>query len=287
MNKIPCEVIRDLFPSYIDELTSKVTNDIIEEHNKNCPECAKILESMKEPHIEANTIENEKKEIDLFVDYYDINKFNELESNHNLGVSLVMLNSDDRVFTSISSLKGYKVYCKDGSRIAASLKASGLDVGTYKNKRELTSLLNKSELVVMDSMEYMLYARENKNVSERFREELSTTYNYKTNADTMFNRLFTYFVTAIDKNEVLFVGLSDYYKKSDSASIIKSVVKYALIIIIIVCLVAYLMHKFGRRINISKKISKNEKMKFIDVSCFILFYIVTFTFQFEMISFSI
>ena len=65
MNKIPCEVIRDLFPSYIDELTSKVTNDIIEEHNKNCPECAKILESMKEPHIEANIIENEKKEIDF------------------------------------------------------------------------------------------------------------------------------------------------------------------------------------------------------------------------------
>lgn len=65
MNKIPCEVIRDLFPSYIDELTSKVTNDIIEEHNKNCPECAKILESMKEPHIEASIIENEKKEIDF------------------------------------------------------------------------------------------------------------------------------------------------------------------------------------------------------------------------------
>ena len=65
MNKIPCEVIRDLFPSYIDELTSKVTNDIIEEHTKSCSECTRILASMKEPHVESDIIENEKKEIDF------------------------------------------------------------------------------------------------------------------------------------------------------------------------------------------------------------------------------
>ena len=36
MNKIPCEVIRDLLPSYIDELTSEITNQVIREHLENC-----------------------------------------------------------------------------------------------------------------------------------------------------------------------------------------------------------------------------------------------------------
>ena len=65
MNKIPCEVIRDLFPSYIDELTSEVTNKIIEEHNESCKECSRILTSMKEPHVEADITDNEKREIDF------------------------------------------------------------------------------------------------------------------------------------------------------------------------------------------------------------------------------
>ena len=36
MNKIPCEIIRDLFPSYIDQLTSDKTNLAVEEHIKEC-----------------------------------------------------------------------------------------------------------------------------------------------------------------------------------------------------------------------------------------------------------
>ena len=47
MSKIPCEMIRDLFPSYIDGLTSETSNKEIEEHVGGCEECGKILASMK------------------------------------------------------------------------------------------------------------------------------------------------------------------------------------------------------------------------------------------------
>jgi len=39
-----CEVIRDLLPSYIDELTSVESNKIIEEHIEQCEECRSYLE---------------------------------------------------------------------------------------------------------------------------------------------------------------------------------------------------------------------------------------------------
>lgn len=66
MSKIPCEVIRDLFPSYIDGLTSDVTNGVIDGHLAGCSDCRGILESMKEPAREEHTMsENEKKEIDF------------------------------------------------------------------------------------------------------------------------------------------------------------------------------------------------------------------------------
>ncbi len=63
MSKLPCEVVKDLFPSYIDELTSEVTNDLIEEHNAECEDCRKTLESMKNPEVEPEE-QPQKREID-------------------------------------------------------------------------------------------------------------------------------------------------------------------------------------------------------------------------------
>lgn len=43
-----CEIIRDLFPSYIDKLTSEESNREIEEHLSECGECKAYLENMQD-----------------------------------------------------------------------------------------------------------------------------------------------------------------------------------------------------------------------------------------------
>ena len=66
MEKIPCEMIRDLFPSYIDKLTSDATNTLIEEHIAGCTECGDILKAMQTPEAEPPAvIKEQKKEIDF------------------------------------------------------------------------------------------------------------------------------------------------------------------------------------------------------------------------------
>ena len=47
MKNDKCYLIRDLLPSYIDELTGEETNKEIENHLNECPECKKAYESMK------------------------------------------------------------------------------------------------------------------------------------------------------------------------------------------------------------------------------------------------
>ena len=63
-NKFPCELIRDLFPSYIDGLTSEITNQVVEEHIQDCSSCKHILVKMKEDVAEAINLD-EKQEIDF------------------------------------------------------------------------------------------------------------------------------------------------------------------------------------------------------------------------------
>ena len=65
-NKIPCDTVRDLFPSYIDRLTSETTNQLIGEHLSGCEECAGILRSMQAPEAGApDASSKEPKEIDF------------------------------------------------------------------------------------------------------------------------------------------------------------------------------------------------------------------------------
>ena len=45
--KLPCEIVRDLLPSYMDELTSEKSTEAVEEHIKECEKCQNVLEEMK------------------------------------------------------------------------------------------------------------------------------------------------------------------------------------------------------------------------------------------------
>lgn len=66
-NKQSCAVIRDLLPLYVDQLTSDETNEVIEEHLKECEGCNSLYHSMKEEFPEEqNTKENMEvaKEVD-------------------------------------------------------------------------------------------------------------------------------------------------------------------------------------------------------------------------------
>nr|MBQ8253527.1 DUF4825 domain-containing protein [Lachnospiraceae bacterium] len=66
-NKLPCELIRDLFPSYIDKLTSDVTNQMVEEHVLDCADCKEALDAMREPDVTEASVKDDvqQKEIDF------------------------------------------------------------------------------------------------------------------------------------------------------------------------------------------------------------------------------
>ena len=66
-NNLTCEIVEDLMPSYIDGLTSEVTNKAVREHLSQCDKCKNKLDTMSEPCSE-DKIEQEKKEIGLSIE---------------------------------------------------------------------------------------------------------------------------------------------------------------------------------------------------------------------------
>lgn len=60
-SKIPCDMIKDLLPLYVDGLVSETTSKEVETHINECMECNNVLQSMK--NLESSVTEEEKKEI--------------------------------------------------------------------------------------------------------------------------------------------------------------------------------------------------------------------------------
>ena len=48
MNKINCNIVRDLFPSYLDKLTSKESDELIETHLTDCAKCKELFSTLSQ-----------------------------------------------------------------------------------------------------------------------------------------------------------------------------------------------------------------------------------------------
>ena len=58
-----CQIVQDLLPNYIENLTNEETNKYIEEHLLQCEECRKVLDNMKKDIEINNDIKKEKPKV--------------------------------------------------------------------------------------------------------------------------------------------------------------------------------------------------------------------------------
>ena len=55
-DKLRCEIVQDLLPSYVDGLTSDETNEAIKDHLADCVSCRDMYERMKADETSAEEI---------------------------------------------------------------------------------------------------------------------------------------------------------------------------------------------------------------------------------------
>lgn len=68
MNKKDCKIVQDLLPNYIDNLTTTESNEFIEDHLKDCKDCSKVLENMKND-LKTDDEKKDKKVINFIKKY--------------------------------------------------------------------------------------------------------------------------------------------------------------------------------------------------------------------------
>lgn len=127
--KLDCAIVRDLLPSYVDGLCSDTTNQEVEEHLKDCPDCMETLRRMREPETKAESPAPE-------VDY--LKKVRRRSTGRSLiiGIVLMLIGMtlvSFRFFYVGSEANAGDAFChvavdKDTVTVSGTLTASGLGV---------------------------------------------------------------------------------------------------------------------------------------------------------------
>ena len=213
----------------------------------------------------TNAINNNS--IDLYFNYYNLtNNYQTITTNMDIKYYVIASRKNDMVVNSLNSLQNQTVYVMQDSIIYENLKnINGIDLKTYKKVSDLKKLAKSKAIAVVDYDTYLDVASTTlKDYSPRYANSLNIPYTFKVREDNAFTKLFKAYISLSDASMVRVEGLNSYKKTLDSGTILGTIAKYILYFLIMFVILIYVLYKRARKIKISKKIKKEEKIRYID-----------------------
>lgn len=213
----------------------------------------------------TNAINNNS--VDLYFNYYNLtNNYQTITTNMDIKYYVIASRKNNIVVNSLNSLQNQTVYVMQDSLIYENLKnIKGVDLKTYKKVSDLKKIAKNGAIAVVDYDTYLDVASTTlKEYSSRYTNSLNIPYTFKVREDNAFTKLFKAYISLSDASMVRVEGLNSYKKTLDSGTILGTIAKYILYFLIIFVILIYVLYKRARKIKISKKIKKEEKIRYID-----------------------
>lgn len=205
--------------------------------------------------------------VDIYFNYYNLEtSFKTIDNGLTISYDILTKRNDNTVINSIESLRNKEVYVSENSFLSKYLKDQEfIKVNTYKNEKELKKLMKKDSIIVVDHEIYNYYANTLFNeYNSKYVKMLKNTYNFKVREDNSFYQIFTKYISTLDNKEVINAGLYNHVIAVKKGNTLGNVAKYILISLIILILILILYYRNSKKVKITTKIKKEDKIKYID-----------------------
>ena len=205
--------------------------------------------------------------IDLYFSHYgETSNFTKTTGGIKTNIVIVANNKDNIVINSLSSLVNQEIYVDKNSLIYTYLKnTGGLNIQTYEDSKELLKLNNKDYIIALDESTFEYYHENGlNNYTIRYNEPLKVEYHFAFKNDDAFYKLFNKYINVMDGNKFYNDGIYDHAKTMRLGNVFSKVANYIIAGLVIIVLVYLLYYRNSKKIKISKKIKKDDTIRFID-----------------------
>ena len=212
---------------------------------------------------------NENK-IDIVFGNFDRQKFSmdtyKTISVYDSKVAIVTGNQNVQI-NNITSLEGMNVLTVKDTKISKYLKANKVKVKEYKNTKELISHLKSSDIAAMDEKTYDYYVRyELKRYINLHTIDINDNYGFisrSLSSNTKLNEFFNFYLSFVNTYEFA----NNSYKEvllSNNSSKYLQVLLSSIVIVLLAIILVITRFLFGRKKKINNKLSKTDKLRYID-----------------------
>ena len=208
-------------------------------------------------------------EVDLIFANFDTTGVNVdvLSTNSPFKEEYVVLSKEPMLVNSIRSLKGNDIYTVSNTYIFDYLVSNGITPKSYNNTDELLRGIKNESIVIIDRDTYEYY-KDNKfkNYKIIYQDTLDKEYSFiirDVNKNETFYKLFNYYVSSVNYKTIKYDYHTDYIVNSQSR--VNEMLRYLFIVLGITFILLILLIVILKLKTKKKDISKEDKMKFIDV----------------------
>ena len=209
------------------------------------------------------------KKVDIVMNYYNIGNQN-YSSSVNLGnINYVIVTHQDNVtpIENLESIEDDPIKMVNKTLLFNYIRSKDVTVTVYDTYDNLFEEMKSNDILIIEKSTYDYY--KNTKLKKHVIKYMGTTNlgnTFLLNKDnTVLNNMFNFYLSTLGTRTVNNMAVSNSLKDSSSSIVMQFIFGNLTYILALTFAVSFLLFKFNKRVKVTKKIKKEDKMMYLDV----------------------
>ena len=209
------------------------------------------------------------KKVDLAVNYYDVNSSNYVDSVSLGTIKYVILahQSNKDSFDNLVSIRDDNIKMVGNTKLYKYISSINSNINTYKDYKKMFKSLTKEDILVIEKSTYDYYKNSSlKKYVIKYMGESTVSNTFLLNNDNkVLNNLFNFYLSTTSNNNIESMAIDNSLNMASRNILIEFIISNITYLVLLVIAVVFLLYKFNRKVKVTKKIKKEDKMMYLDV----------------------
>ena len=209
------------------------------------------------------------KKVDLAVNYYDVNSSNYVDSVSLGTIKYVILahQSNKDSFDNLVSISDDNIKMVGNTKLYKYISGINSNINTYKDYKKKFKSLTKEDILVIEKSTYDYYKNSSlKKYVIKYMGESTVSNTFLLNNDNkVLNNLFNFYLSTTSNNNIESMAIDNSLNMASRNILIEFIISNITYLVLLVIAVVFLLYKFNRKVKVTKKIKKEDKMMYLDV----------------------
>lgn len=265
----------DLIVGYIDNMPiegklnrnfSGITNQYLSMFGDMTGSTYKYIE-YKDINSLISALNNKK--IDIMYNYFNLNSdnYSKTVSLGNIEYVIVTHQNNMESVSGLSSIKDDTVKMVGETKLYNYINSKNIKTEKYANYEKLIDSLSEDDIVILEKSVYDYYKNNSfKEFNIKYMSDSNVSNNFLINKDnSILYNLFNFYLSTLGVKGVNNMAITNSVNAASVNVVTEFIISNITYIVLLVGAVLFLMFKFNKRVKVTKKIKKEDKMLYLDV----------------------